>query len=110
MAIASVKAIAKIMAVWIFEEASGFRPIASMALAANFPIPKAGPMAPMPMAMAAAMDFNPSAFDTSIKSLANNNYQINSPNLLDNYHLLVNLFKIFNSRINNFRAVRRLPR
>lgn len=57
MEIASVKAMAKIMAVWTLEAASGFLPIASMALPAKRPMPKPGPIAPTAMAMAAARDF-----------------------------------------------------
>ena len=53
-AMASAKAIARIMFWRIRSAASGFRPSASMAFAASIPIPIAGPMAPRPIASPAA--------------------------------------------------------
>ena len=61
IAIASAKAKAKIIAVWTFGAASGFRPIASAALAAILPIDKAGAIVPMPMTMAIANNLIDSA-------------------------------------------------
>ena len=57
MAIASAKARASIIAVWIFGAASGFRPIDSAAFAAIRPIAKAGPSTPKPITSAIANNF-----------------------------------------------------
>ena len=62
MAMASAKAMAKIIEVWIFEEASGLRPIASIALPASQPIAKAGPTEPPTIAMAEAISLTDSMF------------------------------------------------
>jgi len=74
MAMASAKAMAKIIEVCILEEASGFLPIASMARLANQPIAMAGPSEPPTMAMAEAK----SLIDS--KSIFNKNYELRIKN------------------------------
>src|SRR5438309_1548929 len=59
MAIASAKAMPRIMFVWITPTASGFRPSASIALPTRLPMPMPGPRAPKPIAIAAPMNFMP---------------------------------------------------
>src|SRR5579859_5541550 len=61
MPIASAKARPRIMLVWIAGRASGLRPSASIAFATRLPMPSAGPIAPMPMAIPAPMFFMPSS-------------------------------------------------
>ena len=56
MAMASAKAIPRIMFVWITVCASGLRPSASIAFDTNMPMPIAGPAPPMPMATPAPMN------------------------------------------------------
>ena len=71
MAIASVKAMANIIAVCILGAASGLRPMASMAFPAKIPMLKAGVSAPTAMAIAEA-----NAFIASVSMLFIFNYNL----------------------------------
>ena len=67
MAIASAKAIAKIMLVLIFGVASGFRPMASADLEPIQPMAMAGAMAPTAIAPIVAQSFTASSSMVCIK-------------------------------------------
>ena len=66
MATASANAIERISVVLISFAASGFLPMASKAPFPIRPMPIAGPKAPIPIASAVAMSFNPSKINTPL--------------------------------------------
>src|SRR3546814_18115796 len=65
MAIASVSASPRMYGTKIVPDASGLRPMASMALLKPIPIPIPGPIVPRPMARPAARSWNSTVFGSS---------------------------------------------
>src|SRR3989344_3154736 len=87
IATASANAIERIIAVWIFPDASGFLPIASSPFPAKSPIASAGPIEPMPMTRAVARSFTdsvsrstPAATFTASPSILLVNSKLQIPN------------------------------